>query len=610
MVTHLLGTEDIDRDLEELILEKTEGVPFFIEEFIKSLKDLQVIERKDNTYGIAKNIQTVTIPSMIQDVIMARVDSLPGAAKGVLQAGSVIGREFSYHLIKRVTGLSERELLSYMSALKDSELLFERGIFPDSTYIFKHALTHEVVYGSILTRRKKKLHEEIGNAIEKIYKDNLDEYYGVLAEHFINSENYEKGAGYSRLAGKKARKKASLNDSIAYAEKRIACFERLSQTDEVSKQLIDARTTLGLYMLQMAHFIEAKEAIDPIIDLALKRDYKRRLSQIYTIIGAHNHWVEEDFPEAFKHLEDALKIAEELGDVPSVLFANSLLGLSLSENCEFEKASHCLGKALNINVEANSLWGISQGKSHISYYVYNHQGRVNLAYETSDDALRIAEESADTYSKAIAYPTHGISCYGKGFLEEAEKYLMKGIDFCERINLSIWNARAAHYSGEAYFETGKYQKAVDHYENAIGILERTRLYPSLLRLSKIALAKAKVMNNDKNIDLESLYAYVAENRLKVFDGRMRRYIGETLLNIDDQHMPRAEDWIKKAIEADNRNGMMLQLGRDYALYAELFKRKSDQSKAKENLTKAIEIYKDCGADGWLKKLEKELASLS
>jgi predicted ATPase len=108
---------------------------------------------------------------------MARVDSLPELAKEVLQTGSVIEREFSYELVKRVTGLSEQELLSHLSVLKNSELLYERGIFPQSTCIFKHTLTREVVYDSILTTKKKKLHEMIGNAAEEIYKENIDEHY-------------------------------------------------------------------------------------------------------------------------------------------------------------------------------------------------------------------------------------------------------------------------------------------------------------------------------------------------------------------------------------------------------------------------------------------------
>ncbi|MBW1768956.1 MAG: AAA family ATPase [Deltaproteobacteria bacterium] len=173
MVSHLLDVMEIHGDLEDFILEKTEGVPFFIEEFIRSLKDLKIIKKKDNQYLFAKDFLEMTIPSTIQDVIMARVDTLTEGAKEVIQTGSAIEREFSHKLIKRVTGLSEQELLARLSILKDAELLFDRGIYPDTTYIFKHNLTRDVVYDSILTFRKKKLHEDIGNMIEELYKDNI-----------------------------------------------------------------------------------------------------------------------------------------------------------------------------------------------------------------------------------------------------------------------------------------------------------------------------------------------------------------------------------------------------------------------------------------------------
>ena len=117
MVTYILDSDDIDIDLQELILEKTEGVPFFIEEFIKSLIEIKLIERKDSRFQLAKDIQEISIPSKIHDVIMARVDSLPEGAKNVLQTGSVIEREFNYELLKSVTGISDPELLTYLSAL-------------------------------------------------------------------------------------------------------------------------------------------------------------------------------------------------------------------------------------------------------------------------------------------------------------------------------------------------------------------------------------------------------------------------------------------------------------------------------------------------------------
>jgi class 3 adenylate cyclase len=216
MVSHLLGTEKLDKDLEEFILAKTEGVPFFIEELIKSLKDLKIIEREDNKYRITKEIREVTIPATVQDVIMARVDSLPEGMKGLLQTVSVVGRESGYDLIKRVTELAEQELLFRLSVLKDSELLYERGIYPQSTYIFKHALTQEVAYYSLLLKRRKEIHAEVGRAIEALYPDRLEEHYELLAYHYSRSANADKAVDYLDWANRKAVKLRAMEEAKAY----------------------------------------------------------------------------------------------------------------------------------------------------------------------------------------------------------------------------------------------------------------------------------------------------------------------------------------------------------------------------------------------------------
>jgi len=610
MVTHILGTKEIEKALEELILEKTEGVPFFIEEFIKSLKDLKIIERKDNAYRLVKDAHRVTIPSTIQDVIMARVDSLPERAKEVLQTGSVIEREFSYPLLNRVTGLPEKELLSYLSILKDSELLYERGIYPQSNYIFKHALTREVVYDSILAKRKKKLHEEIGSAIEQLYKDNLSEHYEMLAEHFIKSENYDKGAEYSRLAARKAQKAASFKDAIIHAEKRTSCLEKLHRTEDVEKNIIDSRLTLGLYNIQSSYFNEAKEAIDPIVDLAVKRGDKKRLSQIYTILGTHSFISQEDYPKAFQYLKEALKIAEESKDFTTLWVASHWMGHALAENCEFEKALIHLERDLQISTFANILWSISIMKSCIAMNIYCNQGKANLAYGTSHEGLILAEESGDAFSKAEAYTSCGISSHFKGFLDQAEGYLMQGIGFSEKINYSTMSMLASFWLGLTYFERGEYPKSQYYYNKFISVGEQRKIFSSWTNLGKIFLARAKAMNSDKALNLDALNEYVEQNKVKSFEGHMKRGIGEILMNIDDDRIVESEHWIQKAIESDQRNRMMFHLGKDYALYAEMFKRKGDRSKARENLGKAIEILKECGADGWAEKYEKELATIS
>jgi tetratricopeptide (TPR) repeat protein len=607
MLYFLLGTEDVDRDLENLILEKAEGVPFFIEEFLKSLKDLKVIEKKGNRYHLIKNIKELAIPSTIQDVIMTRVDTLPERTKEVLQTGSVIEREFGYELIRRVTGLSEKELLSNLSALKDSELVFERGVFPESTYIFKHALTREVVYGSILIKRKKKLHEKIGGAIEELYKNSIDEHYEVLAEHYSESENHEKAAIYLKLAAQKTGKSGSLTEAIAYTNKLISSLERLPRTVEFQKMIIDAKTILGLRLIEMNNFIEAKEAITPIINMALESNYEKRISQIFAIIGSYELCIEENLPKALAHLEKALEVSEQIQDSSTV--ATYWLGYARSYNCEFETASSLLKKTIDLFVRANIPGWVATVKALLSYFVYYLNGNINLAYQTSHEAVRTAEQTGDIYSKVVAYSCHAFSCYGKGFLEEATNYLLKGIDFSARIKHFYFLPTVNEFFGEVYSEIGKYQTAIDHYKKAIWFRKQSRLFPSFAKLTKIALARAMVLNNERDIYMESLYEYVSENKMKQCDGWMRRYIGEILLNIDDQHISEAEEWIKKAIKADKMNGMMFHLGKDHTLYAQLFKRKGDQSKARETLGKSIEIFKECGADGWVEKYEKELAKL-
>ena len=128
------------------------------------------------------------------------------------------------------------------------------------------------------------------------------------------------------------------------------------------------------------------------------------------------------YPKALEYLKKALKIGEELNDPLTLVLGKYWMGHCLSFNCEFEKALHCFKKALEINVAANAQWGISAIKSCIAIN-YFYQGNIDLAYETSQEALRIADESGDIYSKAHAYTFHGMSCYGKGNLEEAKEHL-------------------------------------------------------------------------------------------------------------------------------------------------------------------------------------------
>ena len=254
------------------------------------------------------------------------------------------------------------------------------------------------------------------------------------------------------------------------------------------------------------------------------------------------------------------------------------------------------------------LWGVSSIKGTLSMTSYFMSGRINLCHQTSTEATLIAEESGDIYSKALAYTGHGISLLGKGLFEEAKKYLIMGIDFCKRINLLMFEMVGHLYLAETYFLLKEYQKSKVHYVKGITICKDESYMPSILRCSEIDLIKSKVMNNDLDIDFDSLYQIANKIKLNTVKGKASSSISVILLSTDN-HISEAEKWLTKAIETNKKYGMRLYLAINYALYAELFIRKGDQLKAKENLNLAIEIFQECDADGWVKKYEKDLTEL-
>jgi class 3 adenylate cyclase/tetratricopeptide (TPR) repeat protein len=287
MASHLLNTEDLDRDLEDFILEKTEGIPFFIEEFIRSLKDSNIIEKRDGKCSLTKGIQDISVPATIQDLIMARIDSLPEDAKEVLQTGAVVEREFSYELIKRVMGLQEQELLSRLSGLKDAELLFERGIYPQSTYIFKHALTQEVAYESLLKQRRREIHGRIAIAVEEVYADRPEEHYETLARHYERSGNTAKAIDYLILAGEKSNRHHSVQAANGF-------FQRALELMQNTNIALDAETEVRLHLgharasLHIGDIDSAADGFKKVIDISrshgMQELEKKGLSNLTSIM--------------------------------------------------------------------------------------------------------------------------------------------------------------------------------------------------------------------------------------------------------------------------------------------------------------------------------------
>jgi tetratricopeptide (TPR) repeat protein len=318
--------------------------------------------------------------------------------------------------------------------------------------------------------------------------------------------------------------------------------------------------------------------------------------------------VDEDFPKALDYLNKSLKIGEESNYLPSIVLSNALLGLCQLTNLEFPKTLHYFEKAFKINVAANALWGISATKAWIAF-CHVVEGKINIGYDTSNEAVSVANQSGDNYSKSHAYSVHGWSNYRKGYLEKAEEYFLKVAVIPEKDQYLGFTGFAFFGLGMYYFQTQEYEKSKKNYERAISLWQYGKCWPSWVNGFKLALALTKVMNNENVMKVNEIFKCYDDIKNNWCKAEVLRCVSEILLTLDNQHISEAEDWIKKAIETHKNYGMIWHLARDYALYAELFTRKNDLPKAREKLGKAIEIFKECGADGWVEKYEKELSAL-
>src|SRR5262245_31584568 len=253
MAGHVLGTAQFPTELQTALMDKAEGVPLFIEEVTKTLLDLGVLQREDGSYRLVKRLSEVHVPDTIQGIIMARLDRLGDDAKRTVQMASVIGRQFLVRLLARVAGLSER-LDGLLRELQALEIIYEQGLVPEPVYIFKHAVIQDVAYHSLLLQRRKALHRAVGEAIEELYQDRLEEHYAELAHHFTQGEVWEKALHSCRQAGAQAVARSAYRDAVAYFEQALAALQHLPESHDTLAQAIDLRIDLRQVLYPLGQF--------------------------------------------------------------------------------------------------------------------------------------------------------------------------------------------------------------------------------------------------------------------------------------------------------------------------------------------------------------------
>src|SRR5262249_52041482 len=262
----LLSDYELPEDLRALIYQKSEGNPFFVEEAVKSIKEAETLKREGDEAVLAKSTSGILVPDTVQDAIMARIDRLGEEPKRVLQLAAVIGREFSSRLIDRLADIRDGTD-AVMRELKGKELVYEKSVFPERVYMFKHALTQEVAYGSLLIKRRRDLHRLVGIAIEDLYADRLGEHSELLAYHFSKAEDWTKALEYLLKSAAKAVTAFGLRDALRFYDEALTAVRQLGAKLPVSTlmAIYSARSDL---FFGVSDFSQAQAEADELLSLA------------------------------------------------------------------------------------------------------------------------------------------------------------------------------------------------------------------------------------------------------------------------------------------------------------------------------------------------------
>ena len=245
LLSFLLGNDASLKQLKPLIVEKTEGTPFFMEEVVQTLVEEGALVGDPGHYRLETTPTELHISPTVQGVLAARIDRLTADEKALLQQLAVIGRQFPVSLAKAVVPQAADELYPLLASLQAKEFLYEQPAFPEVEYLFKHALTQEVTYGTVLHDQRKALHGRTGQAIETLYAEKLDDHYSELAHHYAQSDNTEKAVEYLYLAGQQAVQRSANVEAISHLTAALTRMQALPETPERARQELELRVALG-----------------------------------------------------------------------------------------------------------------------------------------------------------------------------------------------------------------------------------------------------------------------------------------------------------------------------------------------------------------------------
>jgi class 3 adenylate cyclase/predicted ATPase len=327
LLDSLLGDDPTVQPLKALLIQRTEGTPFFLEEGVRTLVETKVLLGERGGYRLLRSLDTIEVPATVKALLAARIDRLTSDEKAVLQAACVIGTDVPFEVLQAIADVPPDQLRRHLAQLQSAEFLYETNIFPELEYTFKHALTHEVAYGSLLGARRRALHARIVEAIERLYADRLSEQVERLAHHAVRGEILGKAVTYLHEAGTKAFTRSSNGEAVAYFRQGLELAGRLPPGREQMRQELRLLLALGpaFQMLQGFGAPEVGSTYSRARQLCEQVGEPAELFQALWGLWLHTVGGRGGFEAGRRIAEELLALAERLGDRALLLEAHHAL---------------------------------------------------------------------------------------------------------------------------------------------------------------------------------------------------------------------------------------------------------------------------------------------
>jgi class 3 adenylate cyclase/tetratricopeptide (TPR) repeat protein len=610
----VLGQSGFAEELGELVLAKAEGNPFFVEELVRALVETGRVSRRDEAWQISGDVGAAAVPDTIQQVLMSRIDRLGEDSRRALQVAAVIGREFSATLLAVAADLASVETV--LRSLQAAELVHQKAAPPDSVYVFKHALTQEVAYASLLMRTRRELHRRIAAAIEAHHAPRLAEHRATLGHHLSVAEDWPAAADHLEAAAGRAAETAAIGDAVALLDRAADCLQRVGATGERLAALHSRKAALLQIVSQVA---EVHAAAARAVALAQEAGAEEIEGTAWAQMGLASFYLHR-FPDAKVESRRAIAIGRRIRSAAVMAAGGCSLGWVEAVSGELRPARRTLGRAARQAHEA-SLPAYAIVALAVQAQIDSWQGdyaRALRRLRSETVPLLAAREAGET--QALLFPhiltlfSLGLPLAGKGALDDAYGAFAEGLALAEQVGDEIFRMRFLNSLGHVLAECGDLDAARPLNERSRE-LARDRSDAEVIANAELNLADGFLANGDAALAREICEGVHGVVRSPTTSDFMRwRYtqhlfacMGEAWLALDQAG--KAADCADQCLDLATRTSSRKYLARGWRLKAGTALARGDRDAAETMLGKAVATARLAHNPGQIWRSELALGAL-